>query len=103
MNDDTLTFRDVLTTNVARMHRWHGEKTWTPERWATAMTGEIGEACNALKKLFRIEDGYANINVEPGRQLTERTEAIAKIGEELADAFLYMGLLADSLDIDLPS
>lgn len=66
----------------------------------TATMGELGEAANALKKLFRVEDEIVNIN-EPGRQLQTRQEAIDKIGEELADTFIYLNLLACRLDINL--
>jgi NTP pyrophosphatase (non-canonical NTP hydrolase) len=64
------------------------------------MLGEAGEACNAIKKLRRIETGAPNLN-EPGRQLTERNAAITAIGEELADTAIYMELLAQRLGINL--
>lgn len=99
-----LTFRGVSEINLARCNRWHpgGVNDWSPERWATAMMGEAGEICNALKKLFRVEDGLANIN-EPGREIQSREEAIRKIGEEIADTFLYLDLFATRLGIDLPT
>ena len=98
----TLSLAELSTTNLARCARWHkgGITDWSPERWLTATTGELGEAANALKKLFRVEDGIANIN-EPGRHLDDRTKAIAAIGEELADTLIYLELLAQSLGIDL--
>ncbi len=98
----SLTFSEITAVNLARCNRWHknGITDWTPERWMTATMGELGEAANALKKLFRIEDEIVNIN-EPGRHLQTRQEAIAKIGEELADTFIYLNLLACRLDINL--
>jgi NTP pyrophosphatase (non-canonical NTP hydrolase) len=104
MIHEALTFRDVTAVNLARCNRWHpgGIEDWTPERWAVAMAGEAGEVCNALKKLFRIEDEIANIS-DPDRQLSTRSEAVAKIGEEIADTFLYLNLLACRLAIDLPT
>lgn len=97
-----LTFVAVTEANVARCDRWHkgGIDDWTPSDWAVAMMGEAGEACNAIKKLRRVEDDIANIS-DPGRLLATREEAIAAIGEELADTFLYLNLLACRLGINL--
>lgn len=97
-----LTFRAVTEANVARCDRWHkgGLNDWSVADWAVAMAGECGEVCNAVKKLRRVEDDIANISDE-GRLLATREEAIAKIGEELADTFLYLNLLAVRLNINL--
>lgn len=92
----------LRATNTSRASRWHpgGIADWTPERWYTALIGEAGEAGNALKKLFRVEDGIANKS-EPGREILSRSEAIVKIAEELADTLIYLDLFAQSLGIDL--
>jgi len=99
-----LTFAEVTAVNVARCDRWHknGLTDWNVADWAVAMAGEAGEVCNAVKKLRRLEDEIANIS-DPDRQLSTRQEAIAKIGEEIADTFLYLNLLAVRLGIDLPA
>lgn len=99
-----LTFAEVTKANVERSNRWHrnGISDWSPERWYTATSGELGEVGNALKKLFRVEDEIDNLN-EPGREIASREAAIAKIGEEIADTFLYLNLLAIRLGIDLPT
>ena len=99
---ETLTFAEITVANVARCNRWHkgGINDWTPERWMTATTGELGEAANALKKLFRIDDDIANIS-EADRQISTRQEAIDKIAEEVADTFIYLNLFACRLGIDL--
>ncbi|HLH95043.1 MAG TPA: hypothetical protein VKW08_07985 [Xanthobacteraceae bacterium] len=98
-----LSLAKVTEQNLSRCNRWHknGINDWTPERWACAMQGEAGEVCNALKKLFRIEDDIANIS-DADLQLSTREEAISKIAEEIADTFLYLNLLACRLGIDLP-
>ena len=85
-----LTFRQVTKANVARCDRWHdgGLNDWSVSDWAVAMAGEAGEVCNAVKKLRRVEDEISNIS-DPDRQLSTRQEAAGKIGEELADTFLY--------------
>lgn len=97
-----LTFERVTRENLARCRRWHagGIEEWSVADWAVAMAGEAGEVCNAVKKLRRIEDGLANIS-DPARQLSTRQEAVDKIGEELADTFLYLNLLACRLGVDL--
>ncbi len=75
---------------------------WSVADWSNALAGEVGEICNAVKKLRRVEDGIANLNVESGRQLDTREAAVAKVAEELADTFIYLDLLAQHLGIDLP-
>lgn len=95
-----LTISGLASANATRMLRWHKEDNWSPSDWAVAAAGELGEACNAVKKLRRVEDGYANIN-DPGRQLETRQAAIAVVGEELADTVLYILLLANNLGINL--
>lgn len=99
-----LTFEEVTAANVARCNRWHktGMTDWSVSDWAVAMAGEAGEICNAVKKLRRVEDEIASIN-DPDRQLSTRQEAITKIGEEIADTFLYLNLLAVRLGIHLPT
>lgn len=57
---------------------------WKPNDWATATTGELGEACNLLKKLRR------------GQPIPRE-----EIAREIADAQIYLDFLAWSLDIDL--
>lgn len=97
-----LTFREVAKAGLARSNRWHkgGITDWTPSDWAVAMAGEAGEVCNAIKKLRRVQDEIANIS-DPDRQISSEREAAAKIGEELADTFLYLDLLAQRLGLDL--
>lgn len=99
-----LTFATVTQANVARCDRWHrgGLADWSVADWAVAMAGEAGEVCNAVKKLRRVEDEIANIS-DADRQLSTRAEAVKKIGEEIADTFLYLNLLAVRLGIDLPT
>jgi NTP pyrophosphatase (non-canonical NTP hydrolase) len=99
-----LTFNALTAANASRGQRWHktGISEWTVSDWAVAMAGEAGEACNAVKKLRRVEDELPNIS-EPGRQLSTREAAIAKVAEELADTVIYIDLLAQRLNINLPA
>ena len=98
-----LTLQRLQAVNVQRAERWHknGLNDWSPLEWAGAMAGEAGEACNAAKKLKRIEDEIANINLEEGRALTDRDEARRKVGLEVADTIIYGVLLASRVGVDI--
>ena len=63
---------------------------WTATDFGTALAGEIGEACNILKKLRRGE-------------LTqdESRDAVFQLAHELADAVTYIDLLAQKYGVDL--
>ena len=89
-------FRDFSLINKIRAKRWHhGAITnWSISDWLMAMAGEAGEACNAGKKLRRIEEQIANISIEPERQLSNVEDAYDKIAEELADTVIYCDLVA---------
>jgi len=99
-----LTFKDLADANATRVMRWHpkGLQDWSAMEWACAAAGEMGECCNAVKKLKRIEDQIANLN-EPERQLTDKPSAVLAIGEEIADTVIYLDLLAQRLGIDIAS
>ena len=98
-----LTFEELRNANIARAGRWHpgGLGDWSIADWAVALLGEAGEACNAIKKLRRVEDGIANLSATAERQLSTKEDARAAIAEELADTQIYLDLLAARLDIDL--
>lgn len=101
----SLTFQQVIHASLSRTSRWHpnGVQDWSPLEWAGAMAGEAGEACNAAKKLKRIADRLQNINLEPGRSLTECESASRHVGREVADTILYGLLLAVRVGVDLES
>ncbi|MGB9674499.1 MAG: MazG nucleotide pyrophosphohydrolase domain-containing protein [Nanopusillaceae archaeon] len=56
-----------------------------------ALSGEVGELNNMIKKLYRSKF-FKNEKIEIDKE---------KIGEELADIFIYIILLCLLLDIDL--
>ncbi|MGA9722683.1 MAG: hypothetical protein WBQ86_09530 [Candidatus Binatus sp.] len=97
-----LTFEELREANLSRGQRWHkgGLDEWSVAQWAVAAAGEMGEICNAVKKLDRIEDGIANIS-EPNRQLSTREEAVRAIGAEIADTVIYLDLLSQRLGLDM--
>jgi hypothetical protein len=60
----------------------------------TATFGELGEAANVAKKLNRVRDGI------PGNKQSA-SELRAKLANEIADAYIYLDLMAQSQGIDL--
>lgn len=72
----------------------HALNSWSLSDWITATVGELGEAANVAKKLNRIRDGI------PGNKQTE-PELREMLRREIADAFIYLDLLAQSQDICL--
>lgn len=89
---DTFSRRNLLRCEDA----FHSIERWTPDQWMTAITGELGEAANFLKKMNRVKDG-TNTAKDPQTE----AECIENIGAELADTFTYIDLLATRLEIDL--
>lgn len=63
-------------------HRLHD---WTPAQYACALSGEVGELCNLIKKQFRGLD-----------KVTEKD-----LADEIADVAIYLDLLAARLGISL--
>lgn len=103
LQGEQLTIRRLIEANLSRVVRWHpgGLADWTPLEWAGAMAGEVGEACNAAKKLKRITGRIKNINTEDGRSLTSVKTASHKIASECADAVIYGVLLCASVGQDI--
>lgn len=74
----------------------HELKAWSLSDWMTAAVGELGEAANIAKKLNRIRDG-----VPGNRELETAAELHVRLRRELADAYIYLDLLAQAENIDL--
>jgi len=92
-----ITFDDLRAANVLRCEKsFHPINEWSPTDWACALAGEVGETCNAVKKLCRMDSG-GNTKKDP--QTVK--EAIGEIAEELGDLITYADLLAARLGIDL--
>ena len=83
------------STNSAGFN--HPIDSWSLSDWAVALSGEVGEACNIVKKMKRIESGIANL--DGGRTMRDYHSMLAM---ELADVFIYLDLLAERAGIDLP-
>lgn len=72
----------------------HEIASWTLSDWVTAVTGELGETANIVKKLNRVRDGVPGNNETP-EQLR------AMLAEEIADVAIYLDLLAQAAGFDL--
>lgn len=88
MNMDTLTFAELRGPNVQRCEEYFQScKDWTISDWLMAITGELGELANVLKKIRR-----GDFTVEDKRE---------ELAKEIADVNIYLDLLAAKLNIDL--
>lgn len=86
--DYKLTLHDFRKKNVDRCINdfGHTKEDWSLTDWATALAGEVGEACNLIKKRRR------------GDSIKDKD-----IMDELADIFTYLDLLAWKVGYDLDS
>ncbi len=92
-----LSFGRLREVNVKRCEEvFHPLQDWSPTDWATAMSGECGEACNEVKKLRRL-DGADRVKDSD----LERQRLRMKAAKELADLVIYADLLAARLNINL--
>ncbi len=72
----------------------HDLEGWSVSDWLVAVTGELGEAANVIKKLNRVRDGIPG-NKHTPEQLWEM------LGGELADTFIYLDLLFQRCGLNL--
>ena len=76
--------------NIARQAEWDPDNCITLEYRGNEMAGEVGEACNIIKKLARERMGI------PGSRAS-----IYNLAEELADVVICADLIAMHVGIDL--
>jgi len=82
---DPLGFGELRVANVRRCREFgHGIQDWSECDWMTAVAGEVGEAANLIKKRRRGE-----------------VVLVEDVAKELADAAIYLDLLAERMGIDL--
>ena len=93
-----LNFKALREANLARLPQFKNAKgepahsepdgsDWCLAQWANAVTGELGEAANLIKK---IERGDMTLD-----------EARENLGRELADIQTYLDILAYQAGVDL--
>lgn len=75
----------------------HELDSWSLSDWMAAVTGEVGEAANIIKKLNRVRD-----NIPGNDPRTESPEHLHEnLAYELADIAIYLDLLAQAAGFDL--
>lgn len=80
-----LMFEEFRRANFERCKSaFHTIDSWSETDWATAIAGEVGEACNMIKKRRRGED-----------------VPVSEVGKELADVVTYVDLLCSRLGLKL--
>lgn len=88
----------ISKINAIRCDKWHSDGAkWIGPDWSNALAGEVGEACNVIKKIRRLDTGAIGRASE-----TDRRELVEKLALELADVYLHLDLLARYFSIDLP-
>ncbi|MFM8255610.1 MAG: hypothetical protein ACKN9Q_03380 [Bacteroidota bacterium] len=65
--------------------------------WTTALAGEVGELCNMIKKLQRVENG----GIDGGSSYKASDITKKMLQEEIGGIAIYLDLLASLLDIEL--
>lgn len=81
---------EIRTANLARHVEWAKGNDIPLSFRGVELAGEVGEACNEIKKLERTRIGIAG-----GK------EGLADLKEELADVLICVDLIAMDLEIDL--
>lgn len=85
---------DVLSmlrlANIVRQSEWDKEDGITAVYRGNELAGEVGEACNIIKKLERERLGIRGSRATP-----------QDLGEELADAIICIDLIAMQFDVNL--
>lgn len=93
-----LTFNTLREANKARLPQFKNSKgerahsaddgsDWSLGEWCTAVTGELGEAANIIKKVKR-----GDLSLDEARQ---------SLADEFADVVTYLDILANQCGIDL--
>lgn len=95
--EENLSFEKLRATSSIRCNSaFNPINAWSPSDWGVAMAGEMGEACNVIKKLRRLDDADKHLDTPE-----LRAELSQKILDELADTVIYADLLATRLGLRL--
>jgi NTP pyrophosphatase (non-canonical NTP hydrolase) len=93
-----LSLQELRYANVARAEKWHdGAEPWSLADWSNALAGEVGEACNVVKKIRRLETGTPKSRPDE----RDRHRLVSMLAGELADTMIYLDLLAHAAGVDL--
>jgi NTP pyrophosphatase (non-canonical NTP hydrolase) len=83
-------YADLRAANLARQAEWDTDGQINLSYRGNELAGEVGEACNIIKKLERERMGIAGSRA-----------SLADLAEELADVIICADLIAMQLGIDL--
>jgi NTP pyrophosphatase (non-canonical NTP hydrolase) len=83
-------YADLRAANLARQAEWDTDGQINLSSRGNELAGEVGEACNIIKKLERERMGIAGSRA-----------SLADLAEELADVIICADLIAMQLGIDL--
>jgi NTP pyrophosphatase (non-canonical NTP hydrolase) len=95
MNIDLDRFRALNVDRARNGFRCYDNQPLT--YWTTALAGEVGELCNMVKKMQRVELG----GVDGGSSYTAKDITREMLKEEIGGIAIYLDLMASLLDIDL--
>ncbi|OJX48982.1 MazG-like family protein [Devosia sp. 66-22] len=84
------TYTDLSTANAERQKQWDSGNQISLSYRGNEMAGEVGEACNVIKKLERERLG-----------LRGSRDTIEHLAEELADVVICADLIAQAAGINL--
>ena len=94
----SMTFKEFSEMNRRRSESPkgfnHKLSDWSTSDWLTATVGELGEAANVIKKINRVRD-----NIPGNKETVQRLQS--KLFRELADTFIYLDLMAQSLGFNI--
>jgi NTP pyrophosphatase (non-canonical NTP hydrolase) len=90
----TLTFDDLRAANQARQDYWGGSENWTLADWSNALAGEVGEACNVVKKIRRPQLGTIGNS-------SDVPVYYKQLESEIGDVLIYLDLLANAAGLSL--
>ena len=93
MKLDLATFRPLNVQRAREGFKCYDNQPLT--YWTTALAGEVGELCNMIKKMQRVERG----GVDGGSSYTAKDINKEMLKEEIGGIAIYLDLLASLLDI----
>jgi NTP pyrophosphatase (non-canonical NTP hydrolase) len=83
-------FQVLRLANSLRQIEWDAHSKITPSYMGNELAGEVGEACNIIKKLERESYGMRGSRA-----------SIPQLADELADVIICVDLIAARFNIDL--
>lgn len=90
MKTPEIKFSDLRKANVERQEEWCRESLPDLSFRGNELAGEVGEACNVIKKLERERHGWRGSR-----------DTVEHLAEELADVIIVVDLIASQVGIDL--